>query len=471
MPGSKNNGIHQARLFQISGKSETQGRAPMTGSDNSDVLNPSGRAASGSVPELTWDVLRCAALEAGADDVGVVSIDRPEVAEEWPHVLAAFPQTRSLLSLVARSNADAIRSPARSIGNLEFHRNYHHLNDVQWRIVDALRRMGVRAVSPSSGFPMEMDDFPGRIWVVSHKTVAVAAGLGQMGIHRNVIHPVFGSFIHLGTILVAAEVTGAESAPIDFNPCLECKLCVAACPVGAISPDGHFNFQSCYTHNYRELMGGFAHWAETLAGSRTARHLRSRIGDEEQTSLWQSLAFGANYKAAYCIAVCPAGEYVIAPYREDRAAFQKAVLKPLQKKREKVYVIKGGDAEDYVARRYPHKSARCVPNTLRPRTIAGFLDGLPLVFQRSKAKDLAATYHFKFTGTETAAATIVIEGRELSVAEGHQGRADLTVTADSDAWLAFLRKDLGLPWMLLTRKLRLKGPPRLMTAFGRCFPN
>ena len=47
------------------------------------------------------------------------------------------------------------------------------------------------------GFPMEMDRFPGKTWVVSHKPVAVAAGLGQMGIHRNVIHPKFGNFILL----------------------------------------------------------------------------------------------------------------------------------------------------------------------------------------------------------------------------------------------------------------------------------
>jgi ferredoxin len=33
---------------------------------------------------------------------------------------------------------------------------------------------------------------------------------------------------------------------------LECRLCVAACPVGAISNEGGFNFLSCYTHNYRE---------------------------------------------------------------------------------------------------------------------------------------------------------------------------------------------------------------------------
>ena len=35
--------------------------------------------------------------------------------------------------------------------------------------------------------------------------------------------------------------------------------------------------------------------------------------------MWQSLSFGANYKAAYCLSVCPAGEDVIGPYLTDKA--------------------------------------------------------------------------------------------------------------------------------------------------------
>ena len=60
-------------------------------------------------------------------------------------------------------------------------------------------------MNPAMGFPMEMDRFPGKIWVVSHKPVAVAAGLGMMGIHRNVIHPKFGNFILLGTVLLGCR--------------------------------------------------------------------------------------------------------------------------------------------------------------------------------------------------------------------------------------------------------------------------
>jgi len=121
----------------------------------------------------------------------------------------------------------------------------------QWT-TKSLEALGVRAAFPSMAFPIEMSNWPNRIWVIAHKPVAVAAGLGRMGVHRNVIHPKFGNFILLGTVATDLEIEG-YSRPLDFNPCLECKLCVAACPTSAIAPDGRFDFSACYTHNYREL--------------------------------------------------------------------------------------------------------------------------------------------------------------------------------------------------------------------------
>jgi ferredoxin len=369
-------------------------------------------------------------------------------------------------------NRDNIRTPARSISNLEFHHTTDESNEVARRIVASLEELGIGAINGgAAGFPMEADRWGSKMWIISHKPVAVAAGLGQMGIHRNVIHPKFGNFILLGTVLMDAAVT-EYSYPIVYNPCLECKLCVAACPTGAISPDGQFNFSACYTHNYREFMGGFNDWVENIADSKNARDYRKKVSGAETVSMWQSLSFGANYKAAYCMAVCPAGEDVIAPFLTSRKQFLDDVVRPLQNKAETIYVVPNSDAEEYVARRFPHKETKRVSNGLAGQgSIRSFLRGLHFVFQKGKSKGLNAVYHFTFTGKEEVKATVTIRDEKLEVSEGHVGQPNFKLTADSQIWLRFLRKDANLLWVLLRRKIRIQGSPKLLLAFSRCFPS
>jgi len=425
-----------------------------------------------STSTLDPEELREIVLKAGADDVGFVEVDRAELSTERDDILRFFPHTKSLISFVVRMNREPIHNPARSVANVEFHHSGERVNEIAHRVVAQFEAKGIRAVNPAMGFPMEVVNVgAGKIWIVSHKTVAVAAGLGHMGIHRNVIHPKFGNFILLGTVLVDARISVYQQ-PLDYNPCVECKLCVAACPVGAIGSDGAFNFSACYTHNYREFIGGFTNWVEQIADSKSASDYRRRVTDAESASMWQSLSFGANYKSAYCMAVCPAGDDVIAPFLTDRSQYLQDVVRPLQNKEETVYVVPKSDAEEYVARRFPHKHVKRVGNSLnRLRTIAALLTGLPLTFQRNQSKGLAATYHFIFTGAEERRATVVIRDQKLKVSEGHSGKADIVVTADSRTWLGFLAKERNLVWALLSRKIRINGSPRLLLAFGKCFPS
>jgi ferredoxin len=410
------------------------------------------------------------ARDCGADDCGLVSMDDEAQIAERPHIARAFPATRALLSIVGRMHREPVRSPARSVANLEFHREGHEIDAIARRIVRGLEDMGIRALNPAMAFPMEMEKFPERGWIVSHKRVAEAAGLGRMGIHRNLIHPKFGNFILLGTVLIAQDFD-ETSKPLDFNPCLECKLCVAACPVGAIKPDGSFNFSACLTHNYQQFMGGFANFVEDIASSRSIRDYRSKVSYSETVERWQSLAYGPNYNAAYCLAVCPAGEDVIGPYLTDRRNHLETVVNPLMQKSETVYVIRGSDAADHVARRFPHKTIRWTRPAGRATSIRAFLLGMPLSFQPGKAAGLDATYHFTFTGAQAAKATVIIRGRRIKVLEGLQGGADLAVSADGDAWLRFLNREVSIFRCLLTRAIRLKGSPRLLLAFGKCFPS
>jgi hypothetical protein len=77
---------------------------------------------------------------------------------------------------------------------------------------------------------------------------------------------------------------------------------VAACPVGALEPDGAFHFSACLDHNYREFMTGFSDFVEEVAESRGRQDFRDRVPLHETMLTWQSLAYKPSYKAAYCIA-------------------------------------------------------------------------------------------------------------------------------------------------------------------------
>lgn len=412
--------------------------------------------------------LRELCLEMGVDDVGFVEIDRPSLADQKADILKAFPWVKTLISFVVRVNKESLRSPARSVASLELHQVEKQVNKIAHDLATVLERKGIRAASPASGFPMELDQWPGKTQVISHKPIAEAAGLGKMGLHRIHIHPIFGSFVLLNTVLIDT-VIDEYSTPLDYNPCLNCKICSAACPTGAIGPDGVFNPVNCMTHTYRELLGGFSDWIENVADSKNRVEYRSRISDSETVSLWQSLAYGPCYKSVYCMAVCPAGDEVISQYLDDKSKFLETVVKPLQQKTETVYVLPGSDAENYVLRKFPHKKIKRVGNGIRPASIAAFIASMPMGFQRHKSEGLRATYHFTFTGDECHEATVVIKDKTIFVEQGHVGIPDVQINADAKTWLRVIHKESSIFKEIIFRRIRIKGSMKLFKAFGACF--
>src|SRR5215213_2085120 len=99
-------------------------------------------------------------LDAGADDVGFVEIGRPALDGQREDILKAFPHTKTLVSFVVRMNREAIRTPARSVSNTEFHHSGDEVNNIARSVVQSLEDAGIPAMNPPMGFPMEMDRFP-----------------------------------------------------------------------------------------------------------------------------------------------------------------------------------------------------------------------------------------------------------------------------------------------------------------------
>src|SRR5215813_1245930 len=99
-------------------------------------------ALSQSPVTLDAQELRHICLQAGADDVGFVEIDRAELDRERDDILRFFPPTKSLISFVVRMNLEPIHNPARSVANVEFEQTGHHVNETAHQIVAALGEKG-----------------------------------------------------------------------------------------------------------------------------------------------------------------------------------------------------------------------------------------------------------------------------------------------------------------------------------------
>jgi epoxyqueuosine reductase len=81
------------------------------------------------------------------------------------------------------------------------------------------------------------------------RALAVGAGLGFIGKNHALINPRLGPQIFLGEIItnldLKSEIRNHKS---EISPCDSCSNCVAACPTGALRPDGCFDATKCISY-------------------------------------------------------------------------------------------------------------------------------------------------------------------------------------------------------------------------------
>jgi epoxyqueuosine reductase QueG len=91
---------------------------------------------------------------------------------------------------------------------------------------------------------------------LSHKHAAVAAGLGVMGKNTLLITPQYGNRVNLVSLITDLEIL--PDPLVESKLCPDsCRLCLDACPSGALQLNQPIRQSACRSHCWTKLSRGF----------------------------------------------------------------------------------------------------------------------------------------------------------------------------------------------------------------------
>jgi len=176
------------------------------------------------------------ARELGATLVGIAPVARWEEAREVPpayHPKAIWAQAQSVIVVAVPMLLPVIESTP-SINYQEMYDTSNRLLDeISFRLAAWLTEQGHASVSmPRDGYANLEILLKNPFASFSHTYAAKYAGLGTVGLSRNLLAPEYGPRVRLNSVLTAAVLPGDPLQPKDL--CNSCKLCERTCPTGAI---------------------------------------------------------------------------------------------------------------------------------------------------------------------------------------------------------------------------------------------
>jgi len=189
--------------------------------------------------DLSKEIIKFAE-QKGADLVGIVDISKINFPKGH-HPTDYLSRAKSAISIACSLNKGGILNlpTSRNSYMLEFNLANRKLNLINHQVGRFLEEKGYLAL----GVPgtASIGDAKRLAADLSHKHIAVAAGLGKFGLNNLVITPEYGPRVRFTTI-----ITTAELEPTNYEVeqvCNECLQCVKECPTNALD-DWEDNYTS-----------------------------------------------------------------------------------------------------------------------------------------------------------------------------------------------------------------------------------
>jgi len=169
------------------------------------------------------------ALSSGADLVGMISTESIDVIQRhwigW-EVQAYTKKSRDYMDdsksviVLGYQAWDDVHEIAIPRGDAYEYPVYQRMRLYARRVLRFLQSLGHKAII-----------YPN---LLSQKRMAQLAGLGNFGKNSLIINPKYGPWFRLQSILTDVELVPDD--PFEEDLCGECKKCIEACPVGALTP-------------------------------------------------------------------------------------------------------------------------------------------------------------------------------------------------------------------------------------------
>lgn len=183
-------------------------------------------------------------LNAGAIDVGVVTTETLEGGPPSTDLSYVLDGAKSAVVFALPLDQEKIERflkkedfPGHCLDNV---RTNTLSSGIALELARFLEMKGQAAVPVESNFVYRKDTPRGlndEKPPISHRYLAVRAGLGHFGLSGNVIRKKGGASVILGSVVTDTQLTPTDPLPVDENYCDECRLCLSACASGLMHED------------------------------------------------------------------------------------------------------------------------------------------------------------------------------------------------------------------------------------------
>ena len=184
------------------------------------------------------------ALNAGAIDVGIATTETLEggpPSTDLSYVLGGVRSAVVFALPLDQGKIEQFLKKEDFSGHcLDNVRTNTHASGIALELARFLEMKGHAAVPVESNFVYRKDTPRGLFDEkppISHRYLAVRAGIAHFGLSGNVIRKKEGGAIILGSVVTDAELMPTDPLPARENYCDACRLCQSACASGLMHPD------------------------------------------------------------------------------------------------------------------------------------------------------------------------------------------------------------------------------------------